>query len=65
MRSNFLKGLLEVAIKIVSALMPVISAELRDLLISFAQTLKEKAEKTPNAFDDVLVDLLYQLFDIK
>ena len=44
--------------------MDIITPELRRLLVTAVHEFREKAEQTPNPYDDLLADLLFQLFMI-
>jgi len=50
---------------LISLLLSVISPEIRNLIVVFIKDLKIKSSKTPNPWDDVLVLILYTIFDIK
>ena len=57
----FLLPLLHSIIKVaVNAMTPVLRTELE----TFMQKWKVKADKTPNPWDNYLVDLFYELLDI-
>jgi len=52
------------AIKVLMTMLPVISPELKDAMTEGIKKLEEQAHKTPNKFDDILIDLLKTLFSI-
>lgn len=54
--------IIRLAAKIVSAIMPRATKEIVKAVHDFLDDLKERAAKTPNEWDDILVDLLDDLF---
>lgn len=44
--------------KLISLVIPVVTPALRDMLAEFLGKLEESAKKTPNPYDDILVDML-------
>lgn len=52
------------ALEMMKMIIPVISPELKDELDVGVQKLEDKAKKTTNKFDDILVGLLKTLLSI-
>jgi hypothetical protein len=50
---------------IIQIIFNAISPDLRKLLVDFIKTLSEKAAKTDNPLDDIVINLIKQLFAIK
>lgn len=50
---------------IFAILLRAISPELRKIVVEFILSLKKKAAATDNPLDDIIVDILIQLLDIK
>lgn len=44
--------------KLISLVIPVVTPALRDMLKELLNKLEESAKKTPNPYDDILVDML-------
>ncbi len=49
----------------VTIILNAVSPKLRKLIVEFIKSLKVEADKTSNPFDDVLVAILYSIFNIK
>lgn len=58
------KLILEIIKKLLSALLPVMSEEIRKLLIAMLQDLYAKAKETENPWDDFVVKLICDLLDV-
>lgn len=58
------KLILEIIKKLLSALLPVMSEEIRKLLVSMLQELYTKAKETENPLDDFVVKLICDILDI-
>lgn len=50
---------------IIKIILDAISPQLRNLIVEFVRNLSAHADKTPNPWDNVLVDILKILLDIK
>ncbi|GAI67945.1 unnamed protein product [marine sediment metagenome] len=44
--------------KLISLVIPVVTPALRDMLRELLNKLEESAKKTPNPYDDILVEML-------
>lgn len=58
------KLILEIIKKLLSALLPVMSEEIRKLLVSMLQELYTKAKETENPLDDFVVKLICDILDV-
>jgi hypothetical protein len=54
-----------ILIKFLSMIIPNISDALRETLKESIKELKEKAQQSPNPYDDLFIKFLYIFFDIK
>jgi len=52
----------KILIKLVITIISAISPELKTIITNAIDQLEEKASKTPNVFDDMLVAILKELF---
>lgn len=52
-------------IQLIQIILATISPTLRDLIIQFIRSLKTSAEQTPNPLDNIFVEILFVIFDIK
>ncbi|MBA7642990.1 hypothetical protein ES703_50700 [subsurface metagenome] len=50
---------------IVKIILNAVSPKLRKLFVEFIRSLKVEAEKTSNPLDDIVVEILYGIFNIK
>ncbi|MEM5867461.1 MAG: hypothetical protein QXG39_06045 [Candidatus Aenigmatarchaeota archaeon] len=58
------KLILEIVKKLISAVLPIMSEEIRKLLISTMNELYVKAKETENPWDDFVVKLICDILDI-
>lgn len=58
------KLILEIVKKLISALLPIMSEEIRKLLIATMNELYVKAKETENPWDDFVVRLICDILDI-
>ena len=65
MAGNVFGKLLSTLAKWVAFLLPVVSPEIRKMADKFIRDFDVKAKATPNIWDDVLVDLLKAIFNVK
>lgn len=49
----------------IKILLYAVSPELRKLIVEFILSLKDKAAATDNPLDDIIVDILIKILDIK
>ena len=57
------KNILSVIAKFLGMILPLVTPEIKKMLIEFLHQLDEKAQKTENVFDDMLTGFLLELFD--
>lgn len=57
--------ILDLIAPIFVAILNVVSPQLRKIIVDFVKKLEVEAEKTPNKFDDELVELVKYLLVIK
>ncbi|MBA7607722.1 hypothetical protein ES703_14888 [subsurface metagenome] len=50
---------------LIKIILSAISPELRKLFVEFILSLKDKAAATTNPLDDIIVEVLIQILDIK
>lgn len=62
---NGLKKVLDFLATLLSPIAKAVTVGILDELKSFLVNLRTKAEKTPNPWDDILVDVLCTLFGVK
>lgn len=58
------KLIIEVIKRLIEALFPIMSEEIRKLLISYMNELYQKAKETENPWDDYIVKLLCEILNI-
>jgi hypothetical protein len=56
---------MEIAVRILGALLPLLSDEIRELVEESVLKLYEKAQATPNPWDDFMVGVLAKMLGIK
>jgi len=56
---------LDLTIRVLSAILNVVSPSIRKLLAEFVQDLYQKAKETPNPWDDFFVKLLAGLLGVE
>jgi len=59
------KWLTTILISVLGAILSVVSPEIRKALVDFVKKLEAKAKETPNPADDMLVDFLKHILNIK
>ena len=62
---NFTNILLTIFLRILPSLIENMSPALRELIVNYIKELERHTEKTENIFDDLLVVLLKDIFDVK
>jgi len=65
MWNSIINSVINTALSILKNFVPIMSTELRSLTRKFLLDLKKKAAETTNQWDDVLVEFLCDLFDVK
>ncbi len=62
---NLTNVLLAIFLRVLPTLIENISPALREIIVNYIKELEKAAQKSDNRFDDLLVDLLKAIFDIK
>ena len=60
-----LTWIIDLVIKILSLILPVVTPELRRMLEKFLKDFYEKAKETPNPWDDFLAKFLLRILGIE
>jgi len=54
--------IIDIVIKLVRGLLPLMSVELTELIQNWIMDFRERSRKTSNPWDDLIADFLYELF---